>query len=66
MKDKDICFVIMPFATRFDNYYTAIYRPAIEAVGLNPVRADDFYRPANIVDEIWRYTIDGTPIEILP
>jgi len=55
-KKLDSCFVIMPFGSYFDNYYTDIYKPAIEAVGLCAKRADDLYRPSTIVQDIWTYT----------
>jgi hypothetical protein len=53
---KDSCFTIMPFGGWFDNYYETIYKPAIEAAGLIPCRADDLYRPGTIVNDIWTYT----------
>jgi hypothetical protein len=53
---KDVCFVIMPFGGWLDDYYETIYRPAIEAAGLAPHRADDLYRPSTIVNDIWAYT----------
>jgi hypothetical protein len=52
----DTCFTIMPFGGWFDNYYASIYKPAIEAAGLKPCRADDLYRPSAIVNDIWAYT----------
>lgn len=52
----DICFIIMPFGGWLDDYYTTIYRPAIEAAGLEPHRADDLFRPSTIVNDIWAYT----------
>jgi len=54
--DKEICFVIMPFGGWFDKYYEDIYCPAIIAAGMSPRRADDLYRPSNIVQDIWTYT----------
>lgn len=53
---KPICFVVMPFSGWVDSYYEAIYRPAIEAAGLIPRRADDFYRPSAIIEDIWELT----------
>lgn len=53
---KEICFVIMPFGGWLDDYYQDIYRPAIEAAGLEPHRADDLFRPSTIVNDIWTYT----------
>lgn len=53
---RETCFVIMPFGGFFDAYYHNIYAPAIENSGLRPTRADDIYRPSNIVQDIWTYT----------
>lgn len=53
---KDTCFTIMPFGGWFDDYYDSIYKPALEAAGLRPKRADDLYRPSTIVNDIWSYT----------
>jgi hypothetical protein len=53
---ENICFTIMPFGGYFDSYYDHIYRPAIEATGLAPRRADDLYRPSAIVHDIWTLT----------
>lgn len=53
---KDSCFVIMPFGGWFDDYYSAIFSPAIEAAGLESRRADGLYRPSTIVSDIWSYT----------
>ncbi len=50
------CFVIMPFGGLFDEYYDSVYRPAIEDVGLDPIRADDVYTSGTIIDDIWRHT----------
>ena len=54
-KDK-CCFVIMPFGGWLNTYYDEIYIPAIEAADMKPTRADDLYRPGNIVNDIWNYT----------
>lgn len=50
------CFVIMPFGGWLNTYYEEIYIPAIEVAGMKPTRADDLYRPGNIVNDIWNYT----------
>jgi hypothetical protein len=55
-KRQPICFTIMPFGGWFNDYYLNIYRPAIEAAGMKPHRADDLYRPSTIVNDIWAYT----------
>ena len=51
----DTCFVVQPFAMPFGNYYTKIYKPAIEKAGLTPVRADaDIFATGKIIDQVWR------------
>lgn len=55
-KKQESCFVIMPFSGWFNSYYVEIYCPAIREAGLIPIRADDLYRPSNIVDDIWEST----------
>lgn len=52
----ETCFVLMPFGGWFDQYYELVFRPAIEATGLAPKRADDIYRPGTIVNDIWAFT----------
>jgi len=54
--NKESCFTIMPFGGWFDDYYMGIYKPAIEAAGMDAVRADDLYRPSTIVNDIWDCT----------
>lgn len=58
--EKPKCFIIMPFGGWFDKYYLEIYIPAIEAAGFDAKRADDLYRPGNIVNDIWTYTKEAT------
>lgn len=54
--EKEICFTIMPFGGWFDIYYKNIFCPAIKKCKLEPKRADDLYRPSNIVQDIWSLT----------
>lgn len=54
--ERPKCFIIMPFGGWFDKYYLEIYKPAIEEAGFSANRADDLYRPGNIVNDIWSYT----------
>lgn len=54
--NEGICFVIMPFGGWFNDYYSTIYCPAIKNANLNPHRADDLYRPSQIINDIWSYT----------
>ena len=48
----DICFVIMPFGGIFDKLYEKVYAPAIRAVGLEPLRADEIYDNRPIIRDI--------------
>lgn len=51
---RDNCFTMMPFSDPFSIYYEQLYKPAIEDAGLEPVRADDLFRPGVIVSDLWR------------
>jgi hypothetical protein len=53
----DKCFVISPFGGWHDEYFTAIFCPAIKAAGLEPARADDLFRSSNIVHDIWHLVV---------
>ena len=44
---------MMPFADPINSYYETIYRPAVQAADLSPVRADDLFRPSAIVNDLW-------------
>jgi hypothetical protein len=49
------CFVVQPFSGPLGGYYELIYRPAIEQVGLQPLRADaEIFGTGKIMDQIWR------------
>lgn len=52
-KTKGECFVMMPFKSPFDVYYESIFKPAIRATELEPIRADDLFRPSVIVSDLW-------------
>ncbi len=58
-KSKPNCFIIMPFGGWFNRYHKEIYIEAIENAGFVAKRADDLYRPGNIVNDIWKYTKDA-------
>lgn len=50
----DSCFVMMPFAAPHGDYYSKVYKPAIEKAGLRPVRADtEIFGTGKIMDQIW-------------
>jgi hypothetical protein len=48
------CFVVMPFAPLFETEYERVIKTAVEASGLECIRADDLYTKPRIVDDIWR------------
>ena len=52
-KPNNICFTIMPFRG-FDNQWKLAFRPAIKAVGLEPLRADEDMGANAIVRDITR------------
>jgi hypothetical protein len=45
-------FAVMQFGSPFDAMYTEVIRPACEELGLTVERADDWYRPGVIMQEI--------------
>ncbi|MBN1490785.1 MAG: hypothetical protein JXA69_12780 [Phycisphaerae bacterium] len=53
-KSHGTCFVMMPFKDPFNIYYDAIFKPAINKANLDPVRADDLFRPSVIVSDLWQ------------
>jgi hypothetical protein len=54
VKAGDSCFVMMPFASPIGDYYTAVYKPAIEKANLTPVRADnEIFGAGKIMDQVW-------------
>lgn len=53
VQQGDSCFVMMPFAEPLGGYYKTIWEPAIQEVGLKPVRADaDIFATGKIIDQI--------------
>jgi hypothetical protein len=55
VKQEDTCFVMMPFADPIGQYYSIVYKPAIEKAGLTPIRADDeIFSTGKIIDQIWK------------
>jgi len=53
-EERGKCFVMMPFSDPFDVYYEHLYLPAIKEAGLDPVRADDLFRPSVIASDLWK------------
>lgn len=52
---EKVCFVMMPFGEHFEEYYSEIYKTAIEESGFKPKRADNLDRPTPIIRDIWEY-----------
>ena len=46
------CFVIMPFSSDFNHYYSEILKPTIEKCELTSIRADEIYGIKPIIDDI--------------
>lgn len=55
MVEDDLCFVLMPFREPFYRLYENCIKPALEAVGLKVVKADDLFTPTAIIEDIWEY-----------
>ncbi|HEY6169451.1 MAG TPA: hypothetical protein VI454_15525 [Verrucomicrobiae bacterium] len=49
----DTCFVLMPFGSWYDRYYSEIYVPAIKDAGFEPVRADGLFSTGSVMEQIW-------------
>ena len=50
----ETCFVMMPFASPIGDYYSTVYKPAIEKAKLTPVRADnEIFGAGKIMDQVW-------------
>jgi len=58
-KAEGTCFVMMPFKGPFNLYYNSIFKPAIKKANLDPVRADDLFRPSVIVSDLWQMIQDA-------
>lgn len=50
---KKTCFVISPFGAPFDDYYEKIFGPVLTRAGLEPIRGDDVYGTAAIIEDIF-------------
>jgi len=54
VESGDSCFVMMPFASPIGDYYSTVYKPAIEKAKLTPVRADnEIFGAGKIMDQVW-------------
>lgn len=52
---KEFAFVLMPFREPFNKYYRSIIKPAVQKTGLVSIRADEIYRPSEIIKDIHEY-----------
>lgn len=48
-------FVLMPFHEPFNKYYRSIIQPSILEAGIDSLRADEIYRPSEIIKDIYDY-----------
>lgn len=55
------CFIMMPFGGQFDSYYRQVLCPAVEASGMQPVRADEIFSSRALMDDVSR-AIEGAGI----
>ena len=54
VKSGESCFVVMPFTSPIGDYYSSVYKPAIEKAKLTPVRADnEIFGAGKIMDQVW-------------
>ncbi len=51
--ENDLCFILMPFSPSFDRLYKEKIKPTVEACGFRCLRADDFFTPTPILEDIW-------------
>jgi hypothetical protein len=52
--DKQLCFIIMPFAGPQNECYTRIIKPAVMEAGFKAIRSDDIYGTRPIIHDIWQ------------
>lgn len=51
---QNICFIVMPFDSLFQNQYERVIKPAVEEIGFSCIRGDEIYERPRIVDDIWK------------
>jgi len=52
-------FILCPFHEPFNTYYEKVYKPAIQAAGRNPLRADSIFRSGNVVRQVWEFILES-------
>jgi hypothetical protein len=53
--DTQLCFILMPFASKFQSIYDKHIKPTVRRAGLTCVRADDIQGTNQITWDIWEY-----------
>lgn len=60
--NPDSVFVIMPFSEKWSNeIWEQVLRPAVQEMGMTPVRADDLYGQ-NIMEDVWQSILKSSII----
>lgn len=53
--DPGLCFVLMPFGEPWsDRVFRRHIKPAVESLGITCSRADDFFAPGVIMEDVWK------------
>lgn len=52
-RDKPFCFVLTPFSEPFDIIFRDHIVPAVEGMGLECVRASDYYTTTAVMGDVW-------------
>ncbi len=53
--EKELCFILMPFAPEYQEIYDDVLKPIITELKIKCVRADDIRIPGVILDQIWEH-----------
>ncbi len=53
-EQNDACVILMPFAEEFTNQWKLAVRPAVEAAGMEPLRADETLTANDVVKNVTR------------
>lgn len=53
--DDKLCFILMPFETKYDPVYDSVIKPAIDEMGLEAKRADNIFNIKPIIQDIWEH-----------
>ncbi len=52
-RENELCFVIMPFASAYEDVYNYGIKPGVEDASLTALRGDDIQEAGNILSQIW-------------